>query len=405
MKISVFQNINNAHVEVPTSKSISNRLLIIQALAKSGDIESLSNAKDSQVLQNLLMDMPTEMNVGHAGTAFRFLTAFLTIQKGNFILTGSDRMKQRPIGILVNALKELGADISYLGQKGFPPLKITGQEINGGAISINAEVSSQFTTAMMLIGPYLKSGLTINLTGEMVSLPYLHMTAELMKRSGVQVDIHDRKITILAGEYKLDTIQVEKDWSAIAFWYEWVAIGKVPQLTILDVQKESVQGDIAVMEIFEKLGVKSTFQKHGLQLNYIEPKSKAAFLSFDLIQTPDLAQPLVVTLAAFGQHAKVIGLSTLKNKETNRGQALKQELAKFGVTIKVTNNSIEIDEPTPLKSPKTPIQTYDDHRMAMAFAPLVGNVGAFYMNDIEVVEKSYPDYWSQLRKVGVNSEP
>lgn len=399
MKIIAPDSFLNVEVAVPTSKSISNRLLIIKALSGNEGILDVSIAQDTQTLNSLLSNMDSLMDVGHAGTAFRFLTAYLAIQKGDFILTGSERMCQRPIKPLVNALLELGADIQYLKQDGFPPLKIQGRKLMGGTVAINAGISSQFITALMLIGPYLKSGLTIKLTGNKVSFPYLKMTASLMALSGISVEWKNNEIVIPEVNYSKSSITVEKDWSSIAFWYELVAIGKLPYLLVKDVPQESIQGDAKVSELFLRIGVESQFDEKGLHLRFLESLIPTTKLEFDLTDTPDLSQPLIVAMAALGVEAKICGLSTLKNKETNRGEALRTELAKFGLLITLTDDIIELPG-TEMKISKEAIETYQDHRMAMAFASLAVKFGQIEIENPSVVEKSYPDYWLQFQHMG-----
>lgn len=247
-------------VDVSTSKSISNRLLIIQALSGSGNIIGLSEAEDTQILHNLLTEMPAVMDVGHGGTTFRFLTAYLAIQKGTFILTGSERMKQRPIGILVDVLNILGADITYMEEQGYPPLQITGKKLTGRRVEVNAGRSSQFISALMLIAPYIENGVEIVMKGNRVSTPYLEMTAELMSECGVEVKGVEDRICVSQGRYLFEYKEVEKDWSAISFWYELVGIGKIKSLLIRDVKKETIQGDQAVIGLFQVLGIDSVIR-------------------------------------------------------------------------------------------------------------------------------------------------
>ncbi len=401
MKLTAPDKYSNAVVEVPTSKSIANRLLIIQALAGSGLISDLSEAKDTQILKELTRSLPPVLDVGHAGTTFRFLTSFLALQQGTFVLTGSTRMRERPISVLVDALKELGANITYIDKKGFPPLKIIGAELLGREINVKANISSQFITALMLIGPYLESGLTIKLEGKMVSFPYISMTASLMESCGLPISIHGNQIMVPEGKYNFRSIKVEKDWSAIAFWYEYVAVGKIPHILIKEVSKHSIQGDSKVREVFEKLGVESSFDHLGLHLSFNEGKVATKRLNFDLIQTPDLAQPLVVACVAQGHQAIITGLSTLKNKETDRGKALKVELAKLGIDIKVGEDFIELPGGDVKVKPTIRINTYEDHRMAMAFAPLVLMTKILEIDHPDVVEKSYPHFWKQLSGTGI----
>ena len=399
MKICAPEQIKAVVVEVPTSKSIANRLLIIKALAGSGEIIDLSKAKDTKVLDVLLSKMPSVLDVGHAGTAFRFLTAYLAIQKGTFTLTGSNRMKQRPIGILVDALTKLGANITYLENEGFPPLKIIGAPLKGREVTVNSEVSSQFISALMLIAPYLENGLKINLQGKQVSQPYLDMTASLMTKCGVDVLMDKKSIYISKSSYKLQSIKVEKDWSAIAFWYEMVCLGRLSSLQIKGVQEKSIQGDKAVIELFKNLGVETIFNDGNLCLSYKQSLVSNHFSSIDFTDFPDLTQPYVVALSYLETSQKITGISTLKNKETNRGAALKQELAKFGGDVLVSDDEIKMISKINQNS-KLPIKTYQDHRMAMAFAPLAFVFGEIDIENPSVVEKSYPEYWNQLQNIG-----
>lgn len=392
----------SATVEVPSSKSISNRLLIIQALAQHGQIVGLSDAKDSVVLKDALDKLPSELNVGHAGTAFRFLTAFLSIQIGEFILTGSNRMKKRPIKILVDALTSLGAEISYLEEEGFPPLKIRGGKLNGNRVTVDGGVSSQYITALMLIAPCLPEGLKIELSGNLVSKPYLEMTAKLMKECGVPVDFRQNEIIIPQGNYHFDSITVEKDWSAIAFWYELVCLGGAQNVVIRNVRDQSIQGDRRVIELFDGLGVKSEFTTEGLQLSYSNHnQSKLELVNF--ISIPDLVQPFISTLVGLKKPLEISGTTTLKNKETDRGEALKQELFQFGGDLKIGDNSIKVQVCETQKS-FVSIQTYEDHRMAMSLAPLALKFGELEILNPEVVEKSYPNFWKELEKVGFEIE-
>ncbi|MGB0391506.1 MAG: 3-phosphoshikimate 1-carboxyvinyltransferase [Salibacteraceae bacterium] len=399
MKISAPKQILNSLVEVPTSKSISNRLLIINALSGAAKFTGLSLAEDTQILEKSLGQNHGEINIGHAGTAFRFLTSFLSIQKGEFVLTGSKRMQQRPIGPLVNALNSIGAQIEYLGKEGYPPLKITGTNIQGGILSIDAGISSQFISSLMLVAPYMSHGLTIELKGDIVSTPYLKMTSNLMKANGTELNWNNNGIKIASGKYSPSIIEIEKDWSSIAFWYEFVAISKIPQLLIKDVKQESIQGDSQVQVLFIRLGVESEFTPQGLVLRFSESLVNKRTQTFDLLDCPDLSQPLIVTLAALGINARVKGLTTLKNKETNRSEALKTELAKFGVKLEVTDDEIILTG-TPIKKYTGTIETYEDHRMAMAFAPLSVLFGELKIVNPEVVSKSYPEFWGQLEGFG-----
>lgn len=401
MNITAPNKINDVGVEIPASKSISNRLLIIQALSKSGEIQNLSEAEDTLVLKQMLSEMPETMNVGHAGTAFRFLTAFLSIGDGTHVLTGSERMKNRPIAPLVNALRALGANIQYLENEGFPPLKIQGKKLQGGAVTVDSSISSQFISALMLIGPSLENGLRITLSGDVVSRSYIDMTAKLMSSCGAQINVTGNTIGVSTSTYYFEVHKVEKDWSAIAFWYSFVRIGKIDHLLLKNVPQQSIQGDAYVRELFMHLGVKSRFDAEGLHLAYDGEIETTLPRILDFSKTPDLAQPFVVTLAVINGQYVLSGTSTLQHKETNRGLALKTELAKMGGFIDVAPDSILVLKGVnETQSATVEIATYQDHRMAMAFAPLAMKYEEIKIQNTEVVKKSYPLFWDQLAKLG-----
>lgn len=402
MKLIAPNTVLDSQIEVPSSKSISNRLLIIQALAKSGNVTGISTAQDTVILNLLLNEMPKIMDVGHAGTAFRFLTAYLSVTPGTYLLTGSDRMKNRPIRPLVDALKSLGADIQYVENEGFPPLKIRGTSITKSKVAIDASMSSQFVSALMMIGPYLKKGLTLNLEGDLVSTSYIEMTRSLMQDCGVNVLYENKKIEISTSSYCFETFPVEKDWSSISFWFEMVLIGKWKRLLIKDVNENSIQGDAFVKELFGYFGVKSSFDKDGLWLKYEKPNDKLP-TRIDLKNTPDLTQPFIVAMAAIGHSITVTGIQHLKFKETDRALALQTELQKFGVVLKVNDSNLILKTGIDASS-TVRIKTYQDHRMAMAFAPLALVLDGIQIENPEVVEKSYPDYWNQLQNLGFTIE-
>ena len=398
MKVIVPNIIKNNSVEVPTSKSIANRLLIIQALASEGNIKKLSRADDTAVLQEMLVNLPATLDVGHAGTAFRFLTAFLVITNGSWVLTGSNRMKKRLIYPLVDALRQLGADIQYLESEGFPPLKINGKSLNGGDVMVDSSMSSQFISALMMIGPKLKNGLSINTPGKTVSVSYIEMTRKLMEQCGAKLNGIVGNIEIKHTNYNFGTIEVEKDWSAIAFWYEVVLIGEIEHLLINKVVEDSIQGDAYVQELFKPFGIESKFDSEGLHLRYNTPVTELP-TKIDLNSTPDLTQPFIVAMAAIGHEIEITGIQHLRHKETDRAEALKIELAKFGAELLVSNSSLTLKKGTTHNS-KIAIKTYQDHRMAMAFAPLALMYGEIEIENPEVVAKSYPDFWIQLEKLG-----
>ena len=402
MKVIAPNKIKNNSIEVPTSKSIANRLLIIQALAKTGEIKNLSTANDTVILHKMLRTLPMIMDVGHAGTAFRFLTSFLSITNGAWVLTGSDRMKKRPISPLVDALRYLGADIEYTESEGFPPLKINGKPLNGGTVTIDSSLSSQFISALMMIGPKLKNGLKISIKGEQVSVSYIEMTKKLMQQCGAKMAISNGGVEIKNSDYDFGVIAVERDWSAISFWYEMVLIGEIAHVLISDVVENSIQGDAFVQDLFLPFGVHSRFDSEGLHLSYESPLADLPS-KINLNSTPDLTQPFIVAMAAIGHEIEITGVQHLKHKETDRAEALKIELAKFGAELAVSDASLTLKKGT-IHKPKTAIKTYQDHRMAMAFTPLSLIYREIEIENPEVVTKSYPDFWTQCKKLGFEFE-
>ncbi|MBT3612184.1 MAG: 3-phosphoshikimate 1-carboxyvinyltransferase [Flavobacteriales bacterium] len=370
----------NCEIDLPSSKSISNRLLIIQALCKQEfKIHNLSNSEDTKSLKNALNSTSNIINIGAAGTSFRFLTSYLSTRKGEgFTLTGSDRMKERPIKQLAESLRELGAEIEYKEQEFFPPLKINGKNLKGGKVQIDGEVSSQFISALLLIAPSLNDGLELTITGELVSKPYIKMTLSLMQEFGISYSWINNIIKIENQKYIAKDSTVEADWSAASFWFEIAAFTNNCNIKLNGLSENSIQGDKTVMELFEKLGVHSIFEKGTLTLtknnNFNFPNT------LDLLETPDLYQPLKCTLFGLKKSVEFSELDTLKDKETDRVAAVENELLKF--------NSTNI------------IKTYKDHRMAMSFAPLCLKFGELQITDMNVVHKSYPNYWNDLEKAG-----
>ena len=408
----------NGAITLPSSKSISNRVLMIKALSGLDiEITNLSEAKDTQTLLQLLTTKGlTTFDVGHAGTSMRFLTAFLAMKEGEFILTGSERMQQRPIKILVDALKILGAEIECLNNEGFPPLKIKGKKLPGGEITIDGSVSSQYISALMLVAPYMKNGLKINFEGQVTSKPYIEMTTEVMRYFGVELLWMENSIEIKVGEYVSKDFLVEADWSAASYWYSMVALSNKADITLQGLQKESLQGDAVVANIYENFGVKTEFIENGIRLTKnSSPITHHSPLFLDFTDCPDLAQTVAVTCAALNIPAKLTGLSTLRIKETDRIAALQTELCKLGYQVNIENDdliifpslrteqggvkqSVTINEiASPLAMTNT-IKTYNDHRMAMAFAPLA-LLYPIHIEDEDVVVKSYPNFWKDLTKV------
>ncbi len=403
MKISLKQTSVYTTVNLPSSKSESNRVLIIRALAQSNlDVSNLSEAEDTKVLEKILNNIADsyEINVGHAGTAMRFLTAYLSMQgKREFLLSGSKRMEQRPIKILVEALNKIGADILCQKKEGFPPLLIKGQKLKGGHLSIDSSVSSQYISALLLIAPILENGLELELKENIVSSPYLKMTIDLMRYFNVIVKVKETEFRIEKQRYTFKKINIESDWSAASYWYEIAALSSSCNIQLNGLVKNSRQGDAVLSKIFESFGVLSIWNKKGLQLvkNKDFRFDKEMVLTIDLTNTPDLTQTLVCTCVGIGLKFRFTGLSTLVIKETNRLEALKNELIKFEVELISRNNSeLELIDEYKLNVPNDVIKTYKDHRMAMAFAPLCLKIKGLEVDDLEVVKKSYPNYWKDV---------
>lgn len=400
-------------IHLTGSKSECNRALIIEALSKgSVKVENISDAADTATLLEVLAQKATVesngsnhtqdlklVNIGPAGTAMRFLTAFFTLQDEEVVLTGSTRMKQRPIGILVDALRNMGARIEYAENDGFPPLKIKGGfEQLTNKISIKGDVSSQYITALLLIAARLPKGLTLQIEGELTSRPYVEMTLAMLRQAGVQHQWIGNGIHIAHQEFRETTILVEPDWSAASYWYAIAALADQAELFLPGLTPYSLQGDSIITEIMANFGITSQFKEGGLHL-----KKEAKPLSrkiFDLKSCPDLAQTIIVVCAALGHDATFTGLETLKIKETDRVLALQTELAKIGVKLTEKGQVYKLDCSKTFIPERVVIHTYDDHRMAMAFAPLALVIPEVEVEDFMVVEKSYPAFWEDLEKVG-----
>ena len=389
-------------ITIPGSKSESNRLLILKACYPNILIANLSNSDDTVSLLKGIEQVDGIVDIHHAGTAMRFLTAYFASKKGTELtLTGSKRMQERPIKVLVEALKNMGAEIYYLKNEGYPPLKIIGADLNVSLVTLNANISSQYISALMLIASSLKNGLTINLEGKITSIPYINMTLDLLKKVGVLGTFSNNKIQIKPTKaINSITVNVESDWSSASYYYSIIALSRNLELTLNNFSKNSMQGDSKIISIFEKLGVETIFNKNdnSILLRYIKTEI-IDYLSLNLNESPDIAQTLAVTCFGLGIHCKLEGLKTLKIKETDRLLALKTELEKLGANVTITEQSIEVFRSRKIIENIT-IETYEDHRMAMAFAPLVLKVP---INIIEpnVVTKSYGTFWKDLLKIGV----
>lgn len=386
-------------VVVTGSKSESNRLLILQALFPQLKISNLSNSDDTRVLQEALSADSEVIDIHHAGTAMRFLTAFFATREGRrVVLTGSSRMQERPVKILVEALRALGADISYLKNEGFPPLRIEEKKILKQEVSVQANISSQYISALMLIAPSLPNGLKIRLEGKATSVPYIMMTLKLLERCGIQGRFQNNTIEIPpAAEIPSVELTVESDWSSASYFYSLAALSEGAELELSSYRKDSLQGDRIVTEIYKKFGVKTSFLEDKILLQK-EEVSKMAFLELDLAGSPDLAQTIAVTCLGLAIPCKLTGLHTLRIKETDRLQALKNEMEKFGGSVVISEDTLEFSPSDELKS-GIEIDTYNDHRMALAFAPLALKI-PLKINEAEVVSKSFPGYWEELEKVG-----
>lgn len=392
-------------INLPASKSESNRVLIIDKLA-GGDfsnLRNLSQAEDTKILRSILKNNNKVADVGHAGTAMRFLTAYYAVQNQRVELTGSKRMQERPIKVLVDALNSLGGDINYLGKQGYPPLCINSCDelLKGDKITIDASVSSQYLSALLMVAPYFSNGLEIRLDGGLVSKPYVDMTIQLMKYFGVEVQIKENSFFTPKQFYLPKVYTVESDWSAASYWFEIASLSKTCEIQLNGLKKDSLQGDIALVSHYEKLGVQTVWNDKGILLKRKEGYDLKSFdvVHFDLIDTPDLAQTLICSCAALGINSSFTGLSTLKIKETDRLLALKNELYKMGVELDVNSDSATLFNAGNLIKPSIPINTYEDHRMAMSFAPLALVVGDLEINDSEVVKKSYPTFWEDMKAV------
>ncbi len=395
----------HGHITLNGSKSISNRVLIIYALcADDFPIRNLSNARDTVALLRLLQHQGENvLDAGDAGTTFRFMTAYLAFQHGKHVLMGSSRMLQRPIAPLVEALQQLGARISYVGQVGYPPIQICTPIYNGcDELRIDANVSSQFITALLLIAPTLPNGLRLTLAGEVVSRPYINMTLRLMEQFGVRHTWEADTITIQPQAYQAQPFAVEADWSAASYYYALMALSsdESSQLILNGLQLDSVQGDSVLMALMQRFGVFTEATDAGLRLQKTPVCAK--YFEYNFLSCPDIAQTIAVVCAGLGIPAHLTGLQTLKIKETDRIAALQTELQKLGCVVHTTDSSLTIERgiDTNIDTKSLVVNTYNDHRMAMAFAPLAMKLPSLRFDSKEVVAKSYPEFWNDLKILG-----
>ena len=376
-------------------------MLVLQALYPNLVLENISNSDDSEVMIKALNTQYPKIDVHHAGTVMRFLTAYFAIHEGNEVqLTGSSRMKERPIQILVEALTQLGAEITYEEKDGFPPLKIKGKKLTKNKVSLPANVSSQYISALLLIAPKLENGLELTLEGEITSVSYIKMTLALLNKIGVKTSFIENKITIKP-QFTIHNSEfaIESDWSSASYWYSIIALSEMSsQITLSSFKENSLQGDAVLVEIYKNFGVETIFNdNNSITISKINTKFQKSF-NFNLQSSPDIAQTIAVTCFGLGISCHLTGLHTLKIKETDRLEAIKIELTKLGATISVTNNSLTLEKSENIKT-NVKITTYQDHRMAMAFAPLALKVPIIIEN-VEVVSKSYPTFWEDFKQFG-----
>ena len=421
----------NGRISLPASKSISNRMLLISRLAGGRiKLHNISDCDDTVAMEKGVSPIEGGLkggllvDIGAAGTAMRFLTAYFAATPSDVLLTGTERMLHRPIGVLVDALRSLGADIRYEGEEGFPPLRIRGRQIEGGDIRIAGNVSSQYISALLMVAPTMSRGLTLRMEGEVISRPYIDITTSLMRRFGIKIDEpDDRTFMVSAGEYGSGDYLVENDWSAASYWYEMLALADDGEIVLEGLFEDSLQGDSCVRRLFEPLGIATEFDERGAVLHKqtpsptpfpsmgrgvspIEGGRKGGLLTADLSHCPDLAQTMVATCCGMGVPFRFSGLQSLRIKETDRLLALRQELAKLGYDVEEENGSVlEMAGLRERKdSVRCSIDTYDDHRMAMCMAPLATLHKGLVINDAQVVSKSYPTFWSDLGNVGYKLE-
>lgn len=398
----------SGNIQLPGSKSISNRVLMIKALSGLAfEMDNVSDSDDTQHLEKALQFVRQNnsgtIDVGHAGTDMRFLTTFLAIQDGSYELTGSERMQQRPIKELADVLTGLGADIAYKKETGYPPLLINGKKIAGGKASISGKVSSQFISSLLLVAPYFSNGLELTISGDMVSRPYVHMTVELMKVFGADISWNENTIIVKPAPYAYakHKFSIESDWSAASYYYSIIALSPLKTtLTLSSLYKNSLQADAVCHALYRNLGVETQYSGNAITITKTQLPGHAVF-EYDFINCPDIAQTLACTCAGLSRAFVFTGLQTLKVKETDRIAALKNELEKFGLEIITTGNSIECLHPKRTDADKAiEVSTYNDHRMAMSFAALCLVNNALVVKDAEVVSKSYPQYWNDLKSIG-----
>jgi len=391
---------SSSEITITGSKSETNRLLLLQALYSNISIENISKSDDSDAMQTALLSNENVIDIHHAGTAMRFLTAFFAVQEGReVLLTGSSRMKERPIKILVEALQQLGVEITYEGEVGFPPIRIKGQKITENKVSLKANVSSQYISALLLIAPRLENGLELKLEGEITSLPYIKMTLALLNKIEVETSFENNVIKVKP-KSSIENLQllVESDWSSASYFYSIMAFSDIgTRIKLSSYKQNSLQGDSALVEIYKDFGVETVFVNNIVVLHKVH-NCQLSIANYELNNCPDIAQTIAVTCFGLGIACNLTGLHTLKIKETDRLEALKIELTKLGANISVTNNSLNLESSFKINE-NISISTYQDHRMAMAFAPLALKT-SITIENAQVVSKSFPTYWKELKSIG-----
>lgn len=410
-------SIPSGTLKISGSKSISNRVLIMSELSEEEtdqiNFSNLSEADDTtrmvfylnQIKTCSNQNLPLVINAENAGTVMRFLASFLSVKDGNWLLTGSERMLKRPIGILISSLQDLGSEISYAAENNYPPLLIKGGKLSGGELDMDASVSSQFITSLMLISPLMKKGLTIRFAERPVSLPYIEMTKRLMQIFNINIQLEDTFVKINPSKYQIKELKIEPDWSSASYWYETAALAESSDIFLKGFKKDSVQGDSCVWEIFNELGVRTSFDNDGISIS--SSHKNTHHFKFNFTDAPDLVPAVLTTCAAKKIKATINGVEHLKHKESDRMQALTNELAKIGAIISSKDGTyhLNFDESISIEK-KLVFKTYKDHRLAMCFSPLVLIFDNITIKDKDVVEKSYPAFWNDLKKlkfVRVNS--
>ena len=391
-------------IGLESSKSISNRLLIIKELCKTKfEIQNLSNSKDTKILNELLDSFKTrkDINCEDAGTALRFAIAFLTTKKGIWKVLGNKRMNERPIKPLIDCLIELGAEIKYLEKEGFPPIEIKSKKLKSKKLSLSGDISSQFISALLLVAPTIENGLILEITSKVLSKPYIDMTLDLMRQFGIEHSWENKLIKVEQQNYLAKNIKIENDWSAASFWYSFLALSKSGEIKIPNLYANSIQGDSVLSSIYLKLGIKTEFNKDSIVIN--KTKNIAKEIELDLSNHPDLALPIIVTCSGLGIKAHLMGLESLKIKESNRLECIKKELEKFNVICSISDSSIKIKENQNIVQPKSTIECHNDHRIAMSIAPLCMKVNSIKFDNKNIVNKSYPKFWEDFDRVSKNN--